>query len=188
MDCDPSARKLTFIDIRKTIDELAKVVGWSWFALRKADPTKKCHCATKTTAFGGKPDPSCSRCFGTGLFFTDFFVKAFLWRGAPGVEFATPEGLLSTQTKFAIVRHERPVRTTDFLLALDLYPDTGEIVIPPRVVYVYAVQDAFPVHGDDGRIEFWKLYLESRNISWKAPGDKGPDPGTTFTNELDPGV
>lgn len=167
------SKKIDFIDLRSIIEELADDSSWTWMALRKCDTSKKCHCAGDSQSFE-KASPDCPRCFGSGYSFTDHLVKGYAWVRSPGVEFRTSVGTLSTETKSAILRWHREVTTSDYLLKLASDSSTGEIVRPFKIVGVFDIQDAIPLHAKEQRVEFWKLSVEERNLSM----DMGQQAGT----------
>jgi hypothetical protein len=138
-------------------------IGFQWLGLRQVDYNKKCSCWFNTTG-GSRDVPGCSRCMLTGYLYTDYLVKGYLWMGILGSEFGTPPGIISTQQKNIVVKHNRVINKFDFILELNQDIDSGQIKQPFKITKYNRIQDVVPVKGDSGRIEFWKGMVEERNI------------------------
>lgn len=176
---------MIFPSIREVIDSLAgkstklfasskdQPIGFQWFGLRQPDYNKPCTC---TSSLGSSAPTNCSRCYSTGYLFTDYVVKGYSWMGLLGAEYGASMGLISTQQRNLVFQHNRTVNKFDFILELDQDPDTGTVRQPLRIIKAFRVQDATPIKGDLGRIEFWKCSIEERNIDSGLPGQEG----TTF--------
>lgn len=150
--------------------------GFSWVGLRKVDYTIACNCGDTV---GGTRTPlaSCSRCMGIGHPFTDELVNGYVWRNFfVGSEFPTQLGKISTQGRSVVLQHTETVNKFDWILILDLDPETGQPRQPFSIQQSFIIVDAFALRGKDGRLEFWRCALQERNISDGRPG-KG---GTSF--------
>ena len=169
-------------DLRQVIDSLLgksnslfpnnkTPIGFQWYGLRQSDFSKKCSCLT----YGTKALETCSRCYGTGYLFTDLLVKGFSWLGVLGVEYGAKPGIVSTNQKNLVLRHDRPINKFDFVLELDQNPDTGKLIQPFKIIRSYRIQDSIPLKGDNARIEFWKCNIEERNIEDGRQGNIGTD-------------
>lgn len=156
-------------DLRKVVQDMADE-KFAWMGLRQSDRSLPCVCTEGT----GKPDGSCNRCLGTGFGFTDYLVSGYMWMSVEGVEFYTEAGRIATQTRNLVLRHNRPVRKFDQILALDLNPDTGEPIQPFKVLKTFVVQDVMPMRGTRGRLEFWNCIIEERTFTDDKGGETGP--------------
>lgn len=136
-------------------------IGFQWLGLRQPDYSKKCSCWTLPFKENA---PGCKRCMLTGYVFTDYLVKGYTWLGVLGAEFGTPPGMISTQTKNVVVKHNRTINKFDYVLELSQDIDTGKLKQPFKILKYNKIQDIIPILGDSGRIEFWKAILEERNI------------------------
>jgi len=176
---------MIFPDLREVIKSLAgesnlfapnknREMGFQWLGLRQSDYSRKCVCQG---ILGTSDSPICSRCMSTGYLFTDLIVKGYTWMGVLGSAFGAAPGLISTQQRNVVVKHDRPISKFDFILELEQHPDTNQLVLPLRIHRYFQVQDALPIKGDDSKVEFWKVSLEERNIKDGRPGKQD----TSFT-------
>jgi len=149
--------------------------GFQWLGLRQADYTKKCACQG---ILGTSDSPICKRCFSTGYLFTDFLVKGYTWMGVLGAAFGASPGLISTEQRNIVLKHDKQISKFDYILELDQNRDTAELYFPLRINRYFQIQDAVPIKGDRGRIEFWKLSVEERNVKDGRPGPM--DTGFTY--------
>jgi hypothetical protein len=167
------------IDLRKVISSLLgipstlfptsnKSLGFQWYGLRQADYTKRCACSLTTPS----TTETCTRCLSTGYLFTDYLVKGYTWLGILGFEYGIPVGTMSTQSKNIAIQHNRTINKFDFVLELD-QDLSGKIKQPFKITRYYRIQDVAQYRGDEGRLEFWKCYLEERNIDDGKPGSTG---------------
>lgn len=169
-------------DIRQVIESLLgksntlypnnkKSIGFQWLGLRQSDYSKKCACNNSGSTSSGP----CSRCYNTGYLFTDFLVKGYAWLGVLGVEFGAKPGMIATQQKNVVLEHNRPINKFDYILELDQNPNTGKILQPFKIIKYYRIQDAMPIKGDIGRVEYWKCNIEERNVENGIPNELGTD-------------
>jgi len=171
-------------DLRKEIEYLSKS-SFKWMALRSIDYTKPCSCAAiKNNTLD--PQPMCSRCMKTGYLFTDYLVKAFTWKDVLGVLFNASPTTISTLRNNIVIRHHKVVNKRDYVLELELNPDTGIITQPFRIIRMFQIQDVWPLIGDSSRREFWKCSIEERNVDDGRPGHRGT--GYRYTTNRDPGL
>lgn len=96
-----------------------------------------------------------------------------MWVSSLGFEFRTSVGQISTQRTNFVCKHNRTINKFDFVLALDMDPNNGELRQPLKIMRSYEVQDSLPIYGKNGRIEFFKCSLEERNIDDGRPGERG---------------
>ena len=168
-------------DIREVIDSLSgksnplfpnnkQPIGFQWYGLRQPDVSKRCACVGIE---GTSENHTCTRCLNTGYVFTDYLVKGFSWMGTLGSEYGAKPGIISTQQKNLILRHDRPVNKFDFIMELNQDADTGVVRQPFSIMRYYRVQDSVPLKGDAARIEFWKCALEDRNVEDGIPSSGG---------------
>jgi len=147
-------------------------IGFQWFGLRQANFNSRCGCDPME---GTTQNHTCTRCLNTGFLFTDYLVKGFFWLGILGVEYGSNPGLISTQQKNLIIKHNKPISKFDFALELD-YDEATEKVKQPFVINKYfKVQDSTAIKGDNSRIEFYKCAVEERNIKDGRPQTGGTD-------------
>jgi hypothetical protein len=161
-------KKLTWIDLRKEIETLRDAVGFRWIALRSLDLTQRCLECIKTTNDSFDQPGSCSACMGSGFVFIDKLVKGFRYLSTPGFDFRSEIGILNTETQVYIIEHDKKPKETDFIFELELNEETGTPRQPFSVNRVFKIQNAFPARGDDGRIEFWRCFVEERNLTNKG--------------------
>ena len=163
------AKRLTWIDFRKEIEELKDSEGFRWVALRSADLTKQCmECARSVNDSYDQPNPYCSSCLGTGFGYVDKLVKGYRYLSTPGFDFRTQLGIVNTESQVYILEHDTYPKEVDLILELE----QDELKKPPTprqpfvVMSVFKIQHAFPVRGSGGgRIEFWRCFVEERNFS-----------------------
>lgn len=164
-------------DLIKELKALEKIGSFRWFGHRRADYTRACSCVSSSDGGIGTASPNCSRCLSTGYLFTDYLVKGYMWLGLLGVEIGSAAGKISTQQRNLVLQHNRPVTKFDFILELDLDPETGNPRQPFRIMRTFKVQDSMALLGDNSRVEFWKASVEERTADDGRPGEVG----TSFT-------
>ena len=142
-------------------------IGFQWLGLRQSDYSKKCVCQGIQ---GTSDSPICKRCMSTGYLFTDFLVKGYTWMGVLGAAFNAGPGLISTEQRNVVIKHDKQISKFDYILELDQNSDTAKLVQPLRINRYFQIQDAVPIKGDNARIEFWKLSVEERNARDGRPG------------------
>lgn len=147
-----------------------QIIGFQWLGLRKTDYSKKCSCWNKATK---DAPPGCKRCMLSGYLFTDFLVKGYVWMGVLGAEFGTPPGILSTQQKNVVIKYDKILNKFDYILELAQDINTGRVSQPFNILKYNRVQDALPIKGDSGRVEFWKGIIEERQIESGRLSDVG---------------
>ena len=130
-------------------------IAFQWMGLRKVDYTKKCACDGK----------GCERCMLLGYVFTDYLIKAYMWRTTPGVEFFTQAGRISTEIRNVVIRHPHVVNKYDYLLQLDLDPDTGEPRQPFKIRRMFIIQNVIQMLGEDSKIQYWSCKAEERVLT-----------------------
>lgn len=158
------------LDIREELEEL--LPHFQWYALRQIDFSRPCSC-TLSPPDKILPTPTCSRCFRYGYLFTDYVIKGYLWKSSLGFEFRTEVGPLSTQKSNFVAKHNRPINKFDNIMILDLDPNNGVLRQPLRIMRLYQVQDSMPLYGKDGRVEFYKCFIEERNLDDYKDGSIG---------------
>jgi hypothetical protein len=168
--------KLSFIDLRKTIEELNHTSGWVWCAIRVADRTKKCQCVQTSEQGYQMADPNCRRCFKTGYKFTDHVVRAFHWAFGFGMV-----DRLTTHMQNAVVQWNRPLTTSDYFMTLALDPETGEPTVPYRVTRTFAITDTRQLI-DKNNLSYWRIYVEDRLANRGQAGEVGL-PGYSSQNK-----
>lgn len=173
---------MLFPDIKDVIKSLAgqtnplvpnqkETIGFRWFGLRKADVSKKCSCQ----GIQGTADPvPCTRCLSTGYLFTDFLVRGYGWMGVYGVAYPAGPGLLSTQQRNLIVEYDNTITKFDYILELDLNPETGEVRQPFKILRYFRAADSIAIVGVASKIKYWRVLLEEANINDGRPGPIGP--------------
>jgi len=159
------AKRLGFINLRKEIRALLREVGFYWMALRSADLTQRCvECSKKIPANYDQAPRFCPQCFNTGYLFRDELVKGFRYLSQPGLDFLSEGGPLNIKTQVFILEHDEFPKSVDYLLELDLHEETGVPRQPFKITKAHKIQDAQPMRGDDGRIEFWRCFTEERSL------------------------
>lgn len=155
-------------DVLQNIDTMLRElerVAFRWVALREADLSKQCTCVQESEKGLRQASASCKRCFGSGYVFTDYLVKGFEWVFTPATHFQAELGQMSTQVRHFVVRRTRPLKKFDFLVDLDINPDTGVPKQPFKMIRVYQIQDVRAFSGRGGRVEFWKCTAEERTLT-----------------------
>jgi len=159
-------KKLSFINLRKEIETLRDITGFRWIALRVADLSKRCtECMKQIPANYDQPSPYCKSCLGIGYSFSDKLVKGFRYLGAPGFDFKMNIGIINTQTQIYILEYNKEPKSTDLIFELLLDESNQNPVQPFQITSVYKIQNSFPLRGDNGRIEFWRCFVEEKNLS-----------------------
>lgn len=134
-------------------------------ALRSAKLDIRCTECLKN--IGGEtegPNPSCRFCLGTGYPYVDKLVQGYRYLATPGFDFRAQIGIVNTETNVFIVKYDKQPKSTDLIAELVLDETTGNPRQPFKISKMFKIQDAFPLRGDDGRIEFWRCFVEERNF------------------------
>jgi len=87
-----------------------------------------------------------------------------MWQSSMGFEFKTEVGSISTQKNNFVVKHNRPINKYDHIMILDMDPNTGVVRQPITIMRTFQVQDSMPLYGKSGRVEFYRCFIEERNL------------------------
>lgn len=153
------------IDFRKDIEVIKKNGGFRWISLRSVDLTKRCtECLKKLGPQYEDPAADCTLCMGIGYPFIDKLVKAFRYLSAPGFDFLSSIGTVNTKTVVYILEHDAFPKNTDYIIELDLDESTGIPRQPFSIRGMFKINDSHDMRGKDGRIEFFRCYVEEHNF------------------------
>lgn len=156
--------KLSFTDLREQVSLLKKNLGFAWVSLRSVDLSKRCTECTRTIEPQyDTPSPSCTKCMGTGYLFVDKLIKSFRIRYISGTQISTEIGATSTDSNRYFIQHNERPKNTDFIMELDLDESTRLPRQPFRIRRAFKIQDAEPLRGTNGRIEYWSCMTEERS-------------------------
>jgi hypothetical protein len=146
------------LPIRDAVKALSDVAGFRWVALRSQDRTKKC------TKCQDTPKLNCNSCLSTGFLFVDKIIQAYSYLAVQGRDFLTEIGKVNTDTHIYIIKHGAKPKEGDFIAELDLIESTGEPRQPFAIRRLFKVQDSKEYRGQDGRVEYWRVYAEEHNF------------------------
>ena len=146
------------LPIRDALKVLSDTSGFRWIALRSQDRSKKC-----TKCLNSKKT-ICTGCLSTGFLFVDKLIEAYSYLAVQGRDFLTEIGKVNTDTHIYILKHGSKPKEGDFIAELDLNEDTGEPRQPFAIRRYFKVQDSKEYRGQDGRIEYWRVYAEEHNF------------------------
>jgi hypothetical protein len=173
---EPNMRQEMINTLQGSFPEIAK---GKWLALRRmsrdADgKTIACGCIDRIT---GEPDKDifCPFCFGTGMFFDEEYISGY-------------RQLLDT-TFSSRRRHDKTaigdmdVPFVAFFFAYDGYitredrvvevvlNDDGSVQVPVKYIAVYRIDKAWDYRGDNGKLEFWKVFTHKEELKYLTTPD-----------------
>jgi hypothetical protein len=130
---------------------------FAWYGFRHQDVNKACKHANDDDK------RNCKRCMGSGFLFTDYLVKAYISLSSPGVEYIASVGKLSTSTKYAYISSAYEIAKGDYLIELELDRKTGIPIQPFTIREKYVIgASPMPIRGKNGRLVYWKCFIEER--------------------------
>jgi hypothetical protein len=155
--------KVNSIDLRQELDLLKGLMGHYWVALRVADMTKPCkECMLKEDPNLDQPAYGCKSCMGIGFAYVDKLVKAYRYQAAVGLGLDGNIGVMDLESRVFILENGQVPKRFDWILELELDETTMTPKQPFRAVSAFKIDDALPLRGDNGRIEFFKCYTKNR--------------------------
>jgi hypothetical protein len=158
-------KRLTFIDLRKELENIRDTAGFYWVALRTFNLNQQCQeCKKYTPANYDQAPKWCSFCMNTGHAFFDKLVMGYRYLSQPGFDYKTEIGTINTKTQVFILEHDKKPKNVDMILELDLNEATGAPRQPFSITRAFSIQDAQTMRGDNGRIEHFRCFVEERNF------------------------
>lgn len=155
--------KTNSIDLRQELELLKSLIGHYWVALRVADLSKPCReCMNKEDPNLDQPSAYCKTCLGIGFSYVDKLVKAFRYQAAVGLSLKGNVGVLDLESRVFILENGYVPKRYDWILELDIDEATMNPKQPFKAIRAFKIDDALPMRGDDGRIEFFKCYTKAR--------------------------
>jgi len=129
--------------------------------LRKAIPGRKCSCMIPAA---DSPDPTCSKCLGTGSLYTDHLILGRKYTPRPniGKEIPSPIGGVSAHSPMFFIEAIVRPNTNDIMIELVLNPTTDE---PLRTYQEsFQIRVAYKItHVDEMRdVRGEKMYFQIR--------------------------
>jgi hypothetical protein len=156
---------MPFIDMRKEMVNWLRSHG-HWLAVRVAQPGKKCRCVFNETR---ATNSTCRRCFGTGKAYVDHLVKGDKRMFSPDLVMDTKVGEALMGEFRYYVEYVVPVKRDDFVLELELDPETMEPLQPYKIQEAYRIKQVDDMRdgesvGLSGRLEFLQLQVETVSV------------------------
>lgn len=156
--------KLDWIDLRKYFKELQNEMGFRWVALRSVDLTIPCaECKRKVADNYDQPYSGCKTCLGIGYSYVDKLVKGYRYMASPGIDTKSNIGTLNIQSQNYVVQYNAVPKNVDWILELELDEKTMIPRQPFVITSAFKIDDAHPLRGIDGKIEYWKCRVTEKN-------------------------
>lgn len=157
------------LSLREHLQELEFYgASFHWLVLRSAHLDKYCECTNEVPLSQVGTRPPCKRCLSTGRMYTDYLMKGIQYlptRNFAGDEiFAAPGVLHNSGRRYAFNVKDVVPKSTDLILEIDLNKDTGQPIIPIKILEVFNILQIRRLWGDRGREEYYIAMTEQRQI------------------------
>jgi len=153
------------IDLREELNLILDNITPHWVALRTAQLDQPCpECIKRVKPQYNTPPGSCMKCLNTGHLFVDKIINTYSYQASAGRDYIANLGKISAETVIYIIKHDSRPKQGDYICELDLDESTGIPRQPFRIRRIFSIEDSKEFRGDDGRIEYFKLYCEENNL------------------------
>lgn len=142
---------------------MRRAEGVDWVPTREEELVR-CDCVSSPTE---EPDITypCSLCDGEGWLFDEEFVLTYLEERYEYIDTETrrPYGKAPVSLTFFYIEHYKDISRFDVLIEPQL-DETGELISPVRIRRRHDIHMAQPFRSDEGRIEFWRVAVNSTPV------------------------
>lgn len=153
------------IDLKDELKFILEELQPHFVALRSAQLDQKCpECAKRSGEQYVAVSATCMACLNTGHLFIDKLLSVYSYKASSGYERLAEIGVITADAMIYIVQGGHHPKEGDKICELDLDEDTGEPKQPFRIRRIFNIQNAKELRGEDGRIEYFKLYCEEYNL------------------------